>query len=296
MRIAIALFVLIFVAGSAAANSGLALLKVEAGARPSGMGGAFVTIDKTPDAVSYNPAGAVGVTNFTVSLGHNSYWEDIRMETSHFAMGLSPKVYLHGGVRFATVSNLEMRGDVPTAIPDGIFDAHDISFKGGLAFRITDRLSTGFSMGWIIEKIGAHRGSVFNFDYGLQAQASKYLAFGLSATNIGSDFVLSKATGDESDLISLPTTYRLGTSYHRDRYRGAFELVHVDDRQHLHLGTEVAVHRLFQVRAGWVSNYDTEKFSAGASFTKRNITVDYAFVPYRRGLGTSHMFNLSFTL
>lgn len=296
MRITISLTVLVLVASSALANNGLALLKVEAGARPSGMAGAFVTIDQTPDAVSYNPAGAVGVRNFTLSVGHNSYWEDIRMETAHFAMGLSPKVFLHGGLRFATVDGLEQRGDVPTVDPDGLFDLHDISFKGGLSFQITDRLATGFGVGWIIEKIGPYRGSVFNFDYGVQAQASDNLAFGASATNIGSDFVLTKNTGDESDLISLPTAFRLGASYQRDRYLGAIEIVHIDDRLHLHLGAETEVQEMFAVRAGWMSNYDTEKFSAGASFTKRNLTVDYAFVPYRRGLGTSHMFNLSFSL
>jgi len=29
---------------------------------------------------------------------------------------------------------------------------------------------------------------------------------------------------------------------------------------------------------------------------QRNVTIDYAFVPYRNDLGTTHMFNLRLTL
>ncbi|RKX24540.1 MAG: hypothetical protein DRP47_11220 [Candidatus Zixiibacteriota bacterium] len=296
MRIVVIIVVMVLAVSPVWGNDGLSLLKIESGAHPSGMGGAFVTIGNTPDAISYNPAGASGVTDFTISLGHTSYWENIRMETAHFAMGLSPKVYLHGGIRYATVDGLEMRGDAPSEFPRGMFDLHDISFKSGLAFQITDRLATGFSVGWIVEKIEAWRGSAFNIDYGLQAQASENLRFGVSATNIGSDFKLTKSTGNESRPISLPSTYRLGASYQRERYLGVANIVHVDDKLHLHLGAEAKVHKFFQVRAGYVFNYDVENFSAGATFTKQNLKVDYAFVPYQRDLGTSHMFNLSFSL
>ncbi|MEA2031835.1 MAG: PorV/PorQ family protein [candidate division Zixibacteria bacterium] len=295
MRILAIIVVLMLTFSTVWANDGLFLLKVETGARPSGMGRAFTAISHTPDASPYNPAGMAGVSNFTVSLGHTFYWENIRMEAAHFAMGLSPKVYVHGGIRYAVVDELEKR-DSPSELPDGMFDMHDISFKGGLAFQITDRLATGFGIGWIIEKNEAWRGSVFNIDYGIQARASEYLQFGASVINIGSDFKLTKNAGNESRPISLPSTYRIGASYHRDRYFGATDIVYVDDKLHLHLGAEVEVHKLFQVRAGYVFNYDVENISFGASFTKRNLTIDYAFVPYQSNLGTSNMFNMSFSL
>ncbi|MCK4830892.1 hypothetical protein KA005_85060 [bacterium] len=206
------------------------------------------------------------------------------------------KIFVHGGIRFATVDNLELRGDIPTENPDGYFDSHDISFKGGLSVKLTDRISAGLSAGWIFEKIESWRGSVFNFDLGFQAKAANNLNVGASITSIGSEFKLSKNTGNDSRPISLPTAYRAGASYTYNKYLGALDLVYTDDKAHFHLGAEGDIHLLFQIRAGYMFNYDTKNLTAGASFTKRNLTIDYAFVPYKQDLGNSHMFNLSFSL
>jgi len=291
----IIIFLLCFHNATASTN-GLALLKVESGARPAGMGGAFVSLNNHPDASIYNPAGSIDVTKFTISLGHISYWDNIRMESAHFAMGLSKRMFIHGGIRFATVDNLELRGDVPVELPEGLFDLHDVSFKGGLSMKITDRISAGFSAGWILEKIEGWRGSVFNFDFGFQAKAMKNLKVGASVTDIGSDFKLSKNTGNDSRPISLPTAYRAGASYSYDKYLGALDLVYTDDEAHLHIGAEGNVYPMFQIRAGYMFNYDVKNLTAGASFTKRNLTVDYAFVPYKQDLGSTHIINLSFSL
>ena len=40
------------------------------------------------------------VTKFTISLGHISYWNNIRIESAHFAMGMSKSIFIHGGIRF----------------------------------------------------------------------------------------------------------------------------------------------------------------------------------------------------
>jgi len=287
---------LLCLGNATASTNGLALLKVESGARPAGMGGAVVSLNNHPDASIYNPAGSIDVTKFTISLGHVSYWDNIRMESAHFAMGMSKRVFIHGGIRFATVDNLELRGDVPVELPEGLFDLHDVSFKGGLSVKITDKINAGFSAGWILEKIEGWRGSVFNFDIGVQAKAMKNLNIGASVTDIGSEFKLSKNSGNDSRPISLPTTYRAGASYTYDKYLGAVDMVYTDDEAHLHVGAEGNVHPMFQIRAGYMFNYDTKNLTAGASFVKRNLTVDYAFVPYKQDLGSSHIINLSFSL
>ena len=61
------------------------------------------------------------------------------MESAQFAMGMSKKIFIHGGIRFATVDNLELRGDTPTENPEGYFDSPDVSFKGGFSVKLTDR-------------------------------------------------------------------------------------------------------------------------------------------------------------
>lgn len=287
--------IILLTAPTLSAQVGLALMKVEPGARPAGMGGAFTAVVDGPNSSPYNPAAVTDADKFTTSLGHNSYWDNIRIETGYFATSLTGRSWLHGGIRFAKLSELEERSG-PSSAPDNIFDAHDVSFKGGLAFRFAPKITAGFAAGWFMEKIGPDRGSAFNMDFGLLYEATEALSIGAAATNVGSDFQLdSDGTARTSD-IGLPTTWRAGGAYRYKQYLGAVDLVYLDEKAHMHIGTEGWLHEYVAVRAGYMINYDTKNLTAGASFIKRNFTVEYAFVPYTSNLGTSHLFNLTVTL
>ncbi len=277
------------------ADDGVALLKNEHGARSAGMGGTMFSTDKDPNAAVYNPALASGFEQFAASFGHTEFWENIRLESGYFAADLSSKLSVHGGIRYATVGELEGR-TLPTTIPQSVFEAHDVSFKGGFAFKINPRIDIGVSAGWIIEKIGGYRGSAFNVDLGTTVHLKHNLEIGASATNLGSSFQLEQTGIPGSDDISLPTAYRVGGAYKYQRYLGALEFVYLDDEAHVHLGAEAKINEIFSLRSGYMINYSTKNFTAGASFSHRNITVDYAFIPFSQNLGTSHLFNLTFSL
>ena len=277
-----------------AGQDGLALMKVEPGARPAGMAGAFASITGDPMSAAYNPAGATGVGKFVASFGHNEYWENIRLETGYCVAPLAKDWYIHAGVRFAAVTDLESRL-LPTSEPEGTFDAHDVSFKAGVAWQINSMLAAGLAAGWFIEKIEAYQGSAFNVDIGLTATPMPNLSLGASASNLGSDFSLSQTGLRNSDDISLPTTYRVGGSYRYLKYLGAADLVVIDDETHLHLGVEGELYPRFVLRSGYMLGYDVKNFAAGASFhvPRYGMVVDYGFVPYSDGLGSSHLFNLT---
>lgn len=275
---------------------GLAMMKVEHSARSAGLGSAVTSITGDPSLAAFNPAGLAGIAEFTATFGHTFYWENIRLESGYFAMNLSRKVSLLGGVRFAAVDDLEGRGLTPTTKPTTIFEAHDISAKAGLAWQASDKLKVGFALGWFIQKIGAYRGSAFNVDLGLLATPYDNLQLGASVLNLGSDFNLENSGLVGSRDISLPTTWRTGGSYKYDRYLFAGDLVLLDDAAHLHLGIEAFAHRLLYLRAGYMLNYDSKNFAAGLTFVLRDLTVDYGFVPYTNNLGTSHLFSLNFSL
>lgn len=276
-------------------QEGLALMKVEAGARPAGMGGAFVAISDDPDASFYNPAGGSHTDQFLVSAGHNTYWENIRLETIYFASNATENSWIHGGVRFASVSELESRL-IPSDEPDSYFSAYDVSFKAGLARRLSSRFTVGLSFGWFIEKIDIYRGSAFNVDLGAIYEIKPGMTLGASAANIGSDFSLGLQGQAGSSPISLPATYRVGGASQHDWGLGVVDLVFVDDKAHLHIGAEREMHELFELRAGYMTGYDSKSLSAGVSFKQRKLSIDYAFVPYSNSLGTSHLFNLTFVL
>lgn len=275
-----------------AGNGGLALMKVEHGARPTGMGGAFVAVTEDPNGVVYNPASITALTGFAASFGHTAYWENVRLESGYFAKSMTERTFLHGGIRFAAVDEIEQR-TFPTSEPESYFEAHDASFKLGLSRRISSKVTVGASAGWYLEKIEAWRGWAFNVDLGVLVALTENAALGASAVNLGSDFTLSKTGSESSREISLPTAYSIGSSYKYNRYLGAADIVYLDDEAHLHLGIEATLHQLFSIRSGYMLNYDSKNIAAGASFSKRNIQVDYAFVPYTNDLGTSHLFNLT---
>jgi len=270
-------------------------MKVDLAARPSGMGGAFVSIAGDPNAPTYNPAGAVSSTGFCISLGHNTYWEDIRIETACFTALLGRRTYIHGGIRLASIGDIEER-QMPTLEPDAVFDAKDYSIRVGLAYQFNDRFSGGFAWGWFLEKIGAWRGSTYCIDAGILYTVKPAIVLGASVTNYGSDFTLDLSGNPVSRDISLPVTYRAGGSYRYDKCLGALDVVFLDEKVHVHVGTEAELRSDFSIRSGYMFNYDSKNFTAGASFSRHNLTFDYAFVPYSNDLGTSHLFNLTISL
>ncbi len=274
---------------------GAALLKVDATARPAGMGGAFVSIAADARSPIYNPAAAVGGEGFQLSLGHTEYWEDVRLETGVFTKSVSSQWWLHGGIRYGTVDNIEAR-EIASTEPTSLFDANDVSFKLGLARMVTGNVAVGVSAGWILEKIEAFSGSAFNLDLGVWARPRENLSVGASVTQLGGDLELTASGKGVSETVTLPTIYRAGMSYVFDRYLGAADLVIVDDEVHVHLGAEATVHAMLSLRTGYMTGYDTRSFTVGASFSKREVTVDYAFVPFGENLGNSHLFNLTLSL
>lgn len=290
------LFFIIMFSSAVNAQDGLAMMKINHGASQSGMASAVVSIAGNPGNTVYNPALAVGVDKFTASFGHTSYWENVNLESVYFSQKSSSRFYLHGGIRFAAIENIELRSFTPTATPISEFDAHDLSFKGGLSIKASEKLAFGLAMGWFIEKIEAWRGSVFNVDIGAHYKATDDIQLGASAVNLGSDFQLTKPGTQGSDDIKLPKAYRFGGSYKYQKYTGAIDLVITDDKSHLHLGADGDIHEIFSIRSGYMINYESKNFTAGFSFNKRNITVDYAFVPFSNELGTAHMFNFRFSL
>ncbi len=268
--------------------TGVKMLTVETGARPVGMGGAFTSITGDPFSAAYNPAASWGITRLSGSLGYSTHWANSRFETGYIAFQ-KRSMNIFAGVIFAAVDDLEGRGDTPT--DDYLqFDAHDISIKVGTAFELEENYYLGFSLGWINEKIDTYSDFAFNFDIGLLMQPYPDLNIGLAILNFGSTLRLREEAYD------IPTTYRGGLSYKYRQLTAAADIVKLEDDIYTHLGGEYCFRDMFFVRGGYRLGYDTKNFSAGVGFTKRNLRVDYAFLPYTDFLGTSHLFNLTFHL
>ena len=269
------------------ALSGLKLLTVEAGARPAGMGGAFTAVAEDPYSAAYNPAAGYKIGPLAASVGYNSYWQNISIQTGYLAFEKKEITYMTG-IQFAAVSNLQGRTE-PTSdyYP---FDAHDVAIKAGAAFRVDKDVVFGFMVGWLFEKIEQYRGSTFSADLGLMTTPLDKLDVGFAVLNLGSKMMIRE------EKYKLPTTFRAGASYQFKNFLPAADIVVQDDKLHTHLGGEYNISDNFFLRAGYRIGYDLSSFSAGAGFSKRNLRIDYAFVPYKNEFNDSHLINLTFQL
>lgn len=276
------------IAGLSRAATGIKLLAVEPGARPVGMGAAFASMTGDPYSAAYNPAAIYGIGKLAGSIGHNAYWQNIRIETGYLVFQ-KYNANFAAGLQFAVDDNIQGRGSTPTSDFYN-FDAHDVSFKCGAAFPVDKNIIFGFMAGWMFEKIDIYRGSAFNVDLGLLSQLSSSVAVGLAVQNLGGKLNL------RDEEYSLPLTFRGGISYKLRKFIPAADIVIQDDKFHLHAGGEYSFGENFCVRAGFRSGYDTRDFSAGAGFVKRNLRIDYAFVPYKNSIWDTHLINLTFHL
>lgn len=266
---------------------GLKMLTAEAGARSVGMGGAFTAVPADPYSAAYNPAATWGIETVKGSFGHNTYWENTRIETGYLSFHKRATV-ITAGVQFASIDNIEGR----TAPTDDYYEfaSHDVSIKAGAAFELEPKYILGFSLGWMYEKIDVDAGSAFNFDLGLLMQPYPDLNIGLAVQNFGSTIKL------RSESYDIPTTYRGGISYVYRDFMPSMDIVMLDGDFYFHFGGEYNFNDKFFVRAGYRAGYDTKDISAGAGFVRRNFRIDYAYLPFKNGLTDSHLINLTFEI
>ncbi len=289
MRVIKLLFILLALSSGIQAASGLRFMAIEPGARPVGMGGAFTSITADPYSAAYNPAAVYGVDRLAGSLGTNTYWVNTNVHSGYLIFkkrGLAFNV----GIRYGEVSDIQARPDDPVEDPLYTFAEHEVSFKAGLAVKPASMVALGFSAGWMIQKLDTYRGHAVNYDLGILVTPLTGLNIGASILNMGQQMKINTAEYD------LPTFYRFGVSYAWGKFLPALDIVSNDAQGHIHLGGEYQVADILFLRGGYRTNYDTNDFSLGVGFSKRNFRVDYAFMPYSSGHDDAHIFNLTFGL
>lgn len=289
MRKYLVILVFVIVPIQVIAATGARFLTVEPGARPVGMGGAYTAVTSAPYSAAYNPAAVFGVTGFSGSFGHNTYWDNTRIHTGYVVFA-KRSIAFNAGIQFAEISDIEAYGNTPTNDPLYLFESQNISFKGGAAFKVHHRVAVGFSAGWVVEKIDTYRDYALNGDFGVLVEAGQGINVGAAILYLGQKLQVG------SEETDLPTAYRLGASYRNKNFLVAADLVSEDSDNHIHIGGEYNLLEGLFLRAGYRTNYDSRDFSAGVGFSHRNFRIDYAYMPYSDKIDNSHLINLTFTL
>lgn len=278
---------------SEAGRDGLAVLNLDLGARPLGMGGAFVGLADDINALAYNPAGLGSLKNLQATFLHRRWLAD----TSYSYVAVASPLGKKGAI---ALGGLNLGGDPIEAFdsqgnPAGSITSSNRVLFAGYGLRLMDKFNGGFVIKYVEENLDTEKIAVLSGDVGLLYDITSIISAGLSVSNVGSKF---KYLNESS---SQPTVIRVGfAASPGDDFVGLLDIVkQMDDDAIISLGAEYTVADIASIRAGYgieMGGNVVEGLSGltlGVGFKQTSVALDYAFVPYGN-LGQTHV--ISFTL
>jgi hypothetical protein len=286
-------------------------MKIEVGARATGMGGNFVALADDPTALYYNPAGITIFTGPSFSASHIEWFADIVHDFVGFAvpvgagaMGVSVTALNTGRMEQTTVEQPEGTGI--------FFDYSGTAIGVSYGRQMTDRFSFGITGKYIAEKAFNESAQTVAVDLGTLLDVGyRSIRIGMSITNFGGRMKLSGRdllTGIDTntdgtseteaslgtDSWSLPLVFRVGTAVDlvgADAFLTGSELhrltltvdgLHPNDNvERLGFGVEYGLRETAYLRAGYKANHDSEDiaFGGGVRFTIAGVDlgIDYSY-------------------
>lgn len=271
---------------SQAGTTGGTFLKIGVGARPIGMGGAFVAVANDASSLYWNPAGLMNFSGTQLAVMHNKWVEGVNYEFLGFAYADS------GETGFAFGLNYLWMGDIPvTTFNDKLgssgdtFTARDLALVFGYSHRVADGVFVGGTAKSIRSTLDDISATATAFDAGvLLFPPLPGATVGFTVQNAGTKLTFVK-DGDR-----LPLTYKGGVAY---RFRRSLTVAcdvskPIDHFVRVNAGAEFILLGTLALRGGYNSSNELDHgFSAGTGLTVKYVTVDYAFVPYGV-LGNTH--------
>ncbi len=276
-------------------NSGVAFLKLGSGSRNIAMGDLGIVAGNELNAVNYNPS-ILSILNKTqLTFSHNSLIQDLRSELfggSFSAFGIPLAVMINT----TSVSDIEIRNIPGEAVSK--FNANYFSAGLSGAVELLKNFHSGFTLKYLYENLYSDEASGYALDFGITYTGiAEGLTVGASLRNMGS---MNKL---RNEATKLPGDFRLGASYLLDfssmkfivNLLGGFQKFLDADDSHLHFGAEVNYDNFFFIRGGLISGYETKSVTTGFGIKLKSFNMDYAYVPFKYGLGDNHIITFIFT-
>ncbi len=273
-----------------AGNTGLAFLKLGITSRSVAMGEAIVANTTDASATHYNPAALFGGSKVNLQFMHNEQVLGVRTEFfggkfrfEKTAFGLS--------LINTSVDKIQVR-EIPGESL-GEFTAQNFAFGLSFGYKVNENLSLGLTGKFLFEKIYVDNASGYAFDLGALYVKEK-LSLGAAISNLGS------MTELRNDATKLPASVRFGGAYNFDLNSISSKLTVAADgykvmdggKFHANTGAELLYKEFLALRVGYQSGYDNKSITAGIGLKYKAVTLDYAFVPYKYSLGSSHTITL----
>ena len=291
--------------GQRAGTSSMTFLKIGVGARAEGMGGAFVGMAKTVDALFWNPAGIGWIKKPQFAFHYLSWPADIHYATLGAAIPL-PNVGTIG-IILGSLGTDEMI-ERTEYLPEGTGNTfiYSDAFAGiTYSYLFIDRFAAGVGVKLVREDLaGIHMwgvmadlGTCYYTGYRDLTFAVTLVDFGPNLRPSGNAHVIDadgNSLNRRYEEFSPPTIFRMGGNMSIYQNHGiksilGIQLNHpVDTEESLSLGNESTYLERFAIRLGYKINHSTESWSAGAG-----VMVPFAGHWFRIDLAYSNMGLLS---
>lgn len=286
-----------------AGERGFKFLQVNSDARTAALGDGGVASSGSAASIVSNPAGLADVSGFSAAAGHAEWLASIRNEYAGIAMpawgggiGVALRMQSSGDIPLRTVvSGGEFEG-VPSLEPFGTYGVHNAAVTAAYA-RCMDRILLGVAVTAIHEKIYLDDVTAFGVDAGVIWAEGPWRA-GAAIRNVG-------LSGDyRSEGVPLPWDIRVGGSYTRPMGTALLSaLLDVryapDWHETAHAGVEAVIAELLALRIGYrtafAGSQHNDGLTAGTGVRLGPVDVDYAYIPTDTGLGSKHLFTLSYS-
>lgn len=289
-----------------AGTVGAAFLKIEAGSRPAGMGGAFAGLANDVNTIYWNPAGLAAVSGRQFTAMQNFSIADISNQFLGYANKFSEKA-TWGASFLGAFTEIERRRR-PTEEPDSTATVGGFAAGVSIGYILSPHLSVGATAKTISQQLDVEDSIGGAADVGLLLRMlDNRLGLGFAAQNLG--FL---DTGE-----NLPMNVRTGIAYHVRTKPNAEAAKQPQDLLALaadinypivggfptfHLGAENWLYNMLALRVGYsFSQGENPKNGLTAGFGLRrlgeaslenvNFQLDYAFVP-DQAVGNAHRVSL----
>lgn len=306
-------------------------LKIGAGARAVGMGGAYSAIGNDIYSIYWNPAGlALSKNSSELVFNHANWLADISYDFAAASINLDDAGTIAASFTTFGVPEDKVR---TFANPEGdgrMWDANSMAIALTYSKSLTDRFSVGFNAKYIREKIWNSSASSFAIDVGTLYRtpfndlliSAAIFNFGSSMQLDGRDIQFNSDPNDnidtgpnnipssyDTDAFALPLMFRFGLAmdFVNSRYirlSGAVDAIHPNDNsEYLNLGSEFAYDELLFLRVGYRQLFMNNseggltfggglKYHFGDNF---GVFINYAFADYGK-LKSVHFFDVGFLL
>lgn len=282
-----------------AGTSSFTFLKINTGARPVAMGGAFTGLADDEATLYYNPAGITSVSSNRYLLEYHNYFMDMQSGAAAIVHPISDKRFLAfqlSYLNYGDFTETNMAGTVT-----GTFSGGDLQFSGTYGMVVNPYFSMGGTIKFLYEKVQDFSATGMAFDLGAKytSNRGRYTG-GIAIQNLGFQF---SGLGDDKD--KLPLTLRVGGG---TRPQGLNMLLAgdiilpTDSRVDFALGGEYFRLKPLYLRAGYNSygsNYKVDGSSKnftgvsfGVGFDIKRMQISYAYSP-AADLGESHRITLT---